>query len=273
MSPKTRLVYQNNLPNFAAFTIYRCSAVNSHAGIFGRTLLPYCCHHSLIHEQSEVTKEFQLTHNAVLGKEVLYVGGQDGLTCDDTDTNSTEITCQTLSIPDCVDRTVYCVNTPPYIDGGSILLDVNPSPFYKKPGADCQWTRWFNSNDNVGGKGDLEIISEINDKFGTMACGLPKDIRVRAVESKVVATKEGGPEKYSNFDKFNGFTCLNKEQDDGQCMDYEVSLCCPPGPENGTVLTLKCSADDWYLDYNDLPFTSSIQVLQCLNQFSIEFFY
>ena len=200
------------------------------------------------------------------------VGGQDGLTCDDTDTNSTEITCQTLSIPDCVDRTVYCVNTPPYIDGGSILLDVNPSPFYKKPGADCQWTRWFNSNDNVGGKGDLEIISEINDKFGTMACGLPKDIKVRAVESKVVATKEGGPEKYSNFDKFNGFTCLNKEQDDGQCMDYEVSLCCPPGPENGTMLTLKCSADDWYLDYNDLPFTSSIQVQQCSNQFSINFF-
>ena len=43
-------------------------------------------------------------------------------------------------------------------------------------------------------------------------------------------------------------------------MDYEVSLCCPPGPENGTVLKLQCSADDWHLDYKDLPFTSSIEI-------------
>ena len=47
-------------------------------------------------------------------------------------------------------------------------------------------------------------------------------------------------------------------------MDYEISLCCPPGPENGTVLKLQCSADDWHLDYKDLPFTSSIEI-ECTN--------
>ena len=125
----------------------------------------------------------------------------------------------------------------------------------------CQWTRWFNSNDNVGGKGDLELISEINGQYGTMACAKPDDIKVRVKETKVTVTKEGGPEKYQSFDKYSGFTCLNKDQDDGQCMDYEVSLCCLPGPENGTLLTFACNQQDWYLDYKDKPFMSSIQVI------------
>ena len=59
-------------------------------------------------------------------------GGEDGLTCDDTEANSTELTCGPLSIPDCVDRTVYCVNTPTSIYGGTIIIDENPSPYYKK---------------------------------------------------------------------------------------------------------------------------------------------
>ena len=94
-----------------------------------------------------------------------------------------------------------------------------------------------------------------------MACAKPDDIKVRIKETKVTVTKEGGPEKYQSFDKYSGFTCLNKDQDDGQCMDYEVSLCCLPGPENGTLLTFACNQQDWYLDYKDKPFMSSIQVI------------
>ena len=60
------------------------------------------------------------------------VGGEDGLTCDDTDPNTSGLTCATLSVPDCVDRTVYCVNPPPYIFGGTISINENPSPYYKK---------------------------------------------------------------------------------------------------------------------------------------------
>ena len=186
-------------------------------------------------------------------------GGQDGLTCDDTDSNSTELTCGPLSIPDCVDRTVYCVFPPASIAGGDITINQNPSPSYKKQ-SQCNWGRWFNANDNVGGKGDFEIITEINGKFGTMACANPDDIKARVKETKQEVPKQGGPQVYSKYDKINGFTCLNKDQTDGQCLDYEVSLCCPPGPENGTVLTLQCNVDDWYLDYKDLPFTTSIQI-------------
>ena len=117
-----------------------------------------------------------------------------------------------MSIPDCVDRTVYCVNPPEEIVGGSIAVLENPEDSLYTKSSGCQPTRWFNSNDNVGGKGDLEIISEINGKFGTMACGQPQGIKVRIVDTKQEVTKEGGPEKYDNFDIFTGFTCLNQNQ-------------------------------------------------------------
>ena len=117
-----------------------------------------------------------------------------------------------LSIPDCVDRTVYCVNPPETIVGGSITVLENPKDSLYKSSSGCQPTRWFNSNDNVGGKGDLEIISEINGKFGTMACGKPKEIHVRTVDTKEEVTKESGPEIYDKFDIYTGFTCLNQQQ-------------------------------------------------------------
>jgi hypothetical protein len=77
---------------------------------------------------------------------------------------------------------------------------------------------------------------------------------VRTVETKTDATIENTPEIYAKFDKYSGFVCLNNQQLDGQCLDYEISLCCPPGPENGTVMTLECNIPDWYLDYTDVPF-------------------
>ena len=62
-------------------------------------------------------------------------GGEDGLTCDDLNSNSTDyvyMLCSKISVPDCVDRTVYCVNPPASITGGDINIDENPSPYYKK---------------------------------------------------------------------------------------------------------------------------------------------
>ena len=62
-------------------------------------------------------------------------GGQDGLTCDNLNSNSTDLAymlCSKISVPDCVDRTVYCVNPPSSITGGDIIIDENPSPYYKK---------------------------------------------------------------------------------------------------------------------------------------------
>jgi hypothetical protein len=74
-----------------------------------------------------------------------------------------------------VHATIKSVITQPLIFLLFILYS-NPSPYYKKKDG-CNWGRWFNSNTALSGKGDQELISEINQKYGTMACSTPHDIR------------------------------------------------------------------------------------------------
>ena len=69
-------------------------------------------------------------------------GGVDGLTCNDHTANDTitlnatlnitrpRLTCESLTIPDCVDRTVYCTFPPKSIDDGTITTPINPNPAY-----------------------------------------------------------------------------------------------------------------------------------------------
>ena len=57
-------------------------------------------------------------------------GGEQNVTCNDTNTADDELHCAELLIPDCVDRAVYCTFPPPDIIGGNITHTVNPSPVY-----------------------------------------------------------------------------------------------------------------------------------------------
>ena len=74
-------------------------------------------------------------------------GDQHGLTCPGSvpDANGTMI-CKTLTIPDCMDRTVYCSLPPETTSETSIFLNNNPSPVYKKAAGkstpDCTQSRY-----------------------------------------------------------------------------------------------------------------------------------
>ena len=64
-------------------------------------------------------------------------GGIYGLTCPKTSNASAPAfnetyTCSNLTIPNCVDRTVYCSNPPDQYPQGSINVNQNPSLAYKK---------------------------------------------------------------------------------------------------------------------------------------------
>ena len=55
-------------------------------------------------------------------------GGVDGLTCNDFNATDGEdmLTCETLSIPACVDRTVYCEYPTIMDQGGAMEIQYNP---------------------------------------------------------------------------------------------------------------------------------------------------
>jgi hypothetical protein len=55
-------------------------------------------------------------------------------------------------------------------------------------------------------------------------------------------------EAYGSMDHthidFNGFTCYNEEQTDGQCTDFAVSFCCPVD-EDKTCENVVCGINEW----------------------------
>ena len=188
-------------------------------------------------------------------------GGLEGLTCDNpisvnsTDNTTTTFICQTVTIPDCEDRTVYCTFPPETIFEGEITIDSNPSEYFKKSD-DCRWTKWFNTEQ--GSKGDDELLVELLGLYSWQVCPAPKDIRARIVATKEIVNKTGGPQIYDKYDNTTGFVCKNSDQSNGDCFDYEIQLCCPYAPEPGTQVSLTCNIENWYLDFQDVPFITDM---------------
>ena len=182
-------------------------------------------------------------------------GGYPGQTCSESEGFlSDQFSCRDLYIPDCEDRTVYCTFPPESIHGGDLSILNNPSPYFQKSDQ-CRWTKWFNSG--KGSKGDQELIAELLKIYSWQVCPDPKDIKVRQVDNKELVTPNG-PQRYSKFDTSTGFICKDSEQLQGVCEDYEVQLCCPYGPENGTEIILTCELPNWYLNYTDTPFVTEM---------------
>ncbi len=87
-------------------------------------------------------------------------------------------------------------------------------------GPDLSWTPWLD-RDNPGGKGDYETIAgHLEDGNG---CEAPADIQCRVVGGE--SSADAG-EVY-HCDTERGGRCINDEQPDNICKDYEVRMLCP----------------------------------------------
>ncbi len=189
----------------------------------------------------------------------------DGLTCDahnDTDASSDVLICDTLSVPDCEDRTVYCVSPPEMDPGGQMEVVNNPDGAYFARADGCRWTKWFNRGKDVSG--DAERLEELARDYTWQVCKEPSDIKVRRADTREEVTKDGGVQTYANFDTTVGFVCQDSQQIADPCYDYEIQLCCPYQPVNGTTLKFSCNVENWYLDFNDAPFITEYE-LTCTN--------
>ena len=186
-------------------------------------------------------------------------GGIQDLTCINDEkvnsTNNTKLYCESLTIPACEDRTIYCTFPPENILGGEVSVENNPSPSFKK-NENCRWTKWFNVG--KGSKGDKEQILELFGLYSWQVCPKPRDMKVRIASSKEIVEKTGGVQIFDTFDTETGFVCKDSDQVQGKCFDYEVQLCCPYAPEVGTEVMLTCTNENWYLDFDDAPFITTM---------------
>ena len=63
-----------------------------------------------------------------------------------------------------------------------------------------------------------------------------------AIQARMVLSKK--PYQYGNdtvtINPDHGFSCVNKEQPDGRCNDYEIRFCCAPATSKGIFFNVSC---------------------------------
>ena len=77
--------------------------------------------------------------------------------------------------------------------------------------------------DNPGGSGDFEKVSDMYNA-GQISCRYPLRIEARRKSDKKDSSKTG--EVINSLNTGYGFSCLNSQQSDGSCADYEVRVWC-----------------------------------------------
>ncbi|MEO1643138.1 MAG: hypothetical protein AAFR74_07355 [Pseudomonadota bacterium] len=84
-----------------------------------------------------------------------------------------------------------------------------------------EWTKWLN-RDRPGGNGDFDTLAGF--RQSGQACETPIEIECRTSAGKVPHNQTG--EVYSCAPQTGG-ACVNRQQSDGRCQDYEVRFKCP----------------------------------------------
>ncbi|XP_019631664.1 PREDICTED: uncharacterized protein LOC109475460 [Branchiostoma belcheri] len=87
------------------------------------------------------------------------------------------------------------------------------------------WTAWYD-RDNPSGTGDWETLTDLRKENPGEICLTPTDIQVRVISTGQDAFLT--EETFAFYDVTTGFVCIEDEQDDDTCLDYEVRFCCPP---------------------------------------------
>ena len=88
----------------------------------------------------------------------------------------------------------------------------------------CEWTQWLQIDDRTG-RGDFESpIADFMKLDIPSSCEKPMNIEARVSGSNITADDTG--EKFQHYNINNGFICKHEDQDDLECENYEIRLCC-----------------------------------------------
>lgn len=88
--------------------------------------------------------------------------------------------------------------------------------------------RWIN-RDSVGGSGDRETFSESKNEYSNLLeyCEIPTVLEAHVVGSEFGFTTDNPfPDTMAVFNLRDGLRCVNAEQSDGSCSDYETRYLC-----------------------------------------------
>lgn len=87
------------------------------------------------------------------------------------------------------------------------------------------WTPWLN-RDSQTGNGDYETRADFSP---SQVCATPMAIEARIIgRSTIYRPGDSTPDSLSQFSASKGLVCVNSEQTDGVCNNYEVRFLCKP---------------------------------------------
>ncbi|CAH1233319.1 CILP2 [Branchiostoma lanceolatum] len=120
--------------------------------------------------------------------------------------------------------TKYCNHRIIYINAnhnhGYNYCNNNSTKFRRDNNTACtSWTVWFN-RDSPEGRHDSETLTDLQTENPGQICTEPVGIQARVSGSRMGALLTG--ELFKSFSPTQGFDCMNSEQDDGSCQDYET---------------------------------------------------
>jgi hypothetical protein len=117
------------------------------------------------------------------------------------------------------------------------------------------------STDTPGGDGDFESIARVKDRKPEYACDSPSDFYAKEKNRGYVFNART-PEKFKSFNAKDGFVCLNADQSDAQCNNYEVSYLCDLQAAHPPIWTSWQSSDtpNGQGDYENNPSSCAIGI-------------
>ncbi|XP_059494000.1 uncharacterized protein si:dkey-205h13.2 [Stegostoma tigrinum] len=84
-------------------------------------------------------------------------------------------------------------------------------------------TRWFD-RDDPSGNGDFEDFVNLQKEYPDQICSKPTACEVETTSGiSIMSTGDN----VADCSISSGFTCINKEQEDGSCEDYKIRFTCP----------------------------------------------
>nr|CAB3262591.1 uncharacterized protein LOC100180679 [Phallusia mammillata] len=148
-----------------------------------------------------------------MGGQRVYVSPEDGLRCNNNDTETEGQECYDYQIRFC------CKLEPPTCQ-------------------DHDWSPYFNTDD-PSGEGDFEFLFEIQRLYPKAICSSPVWMEARKVNDETMFIDQN-----VHLNHTKGFQCFNW-QNHQSCYDYEVRFCCP-----GFYPIAECEEKYWTSFFN-----------------------
>lgn len=104
--------------------------------------------------------------------------------------------------------------------------------------------RWIN-RDVPSYSGDYETLDAVQWEYPALYCDTPNYMQARVIDDTPVLATNSVPQVLNRFNVRDGLVCLNADQSDGKCLDYQTRYRCAGGWRDWQSHDRPSASGDW----------------------------